>query len=92
MYNFFLFFPVFRGFFFFARAKRRNDRDLVTRRPGEISSFPVDIERRIYKSKRGNVREHQSSPARSRIRPTDISDLSMPVGIYERVVCIVIGA
>lgn len=48
---------------FFLRA--RNDRDLVTRHPGEISSFAVDIQRRIYKSKRGFTR------ARSRISLAD---------------------
>jgi len=73
-------------------AKRRNDRDLVTRRPGEISPFPSTLSVGFISRNAGTAREHQSSPVRSRIRPPDISDLSMPASIYERVVCIVIGA
>lgn len=46
---FFIFFPFST---FFCAHERRSGRDLVTERSGEIS-FPVDIERRIYKSKRG---------------------------------------
>lgn len=75
---------------FFLHAERAGTgRDLVTRHPSEISSFAVDIERRIYKSKRGSAK---FTRAFSPIGPPDISDLSMPPGIYERVVRIVIKA
>lgn len=77
-------------FTFFLHAERAGTgRDLVTRHPSEISSFALDIERRIYKSKRGSAK---FTRAFSPIGPPDISDLSMPPDIYERVVRIVIKA
>lgn len=61
----------------------RNDRDLVTRPPGEISSFAVDIQRRIYKSKRARLRSRAPSlPARS-YQSARYSGFINAVDIYE---------